>query len=60
MALLKVRHLISRPGSGALPRYLWQPSAKLRTQGWRPERVPADWHCFTDPAALLAAAVSRA
>ncbi len=60
MATLKVRHLISRPGASGLPRYFWQPSAPLRAQGWRPERVPLDWGRYTDAGALLAAAIARA
>lgn len=61
MATIKVRHLVCRPGAaGALPRWFWQPSSKLRAQGWRPERVPADWRRYDDADHLQAAAIAAA
>jgi integrase len=35
MATLKVRHLVQKQG-----RFYWQPSALLRSAGWRPMRLP--------------------
>lgn len=56
-----VRHLVVRPGpAGGLPRYFWQPSSKLRQEGWRPERVPLDHGDYADAGALEAAAIARA
>lgn len=61
MARIRVRYLVCQPGAdGALPRWFWQPSSALRAQGWRPERVPADWGRHSDAAALEAAAIARA
>ena len=60
MARITVRYLTVRPGaSGELPRYFWQPSSKLRAEGWRSERVPPAWWTFTDPHQIEAAAISR-
>lgn len=61
MAQISVRYLTVLPGPrGGLPRYFWQPSSKLRAEGWRPQRVPLNWESFADPAALQAAAIARA
>lgn len=50
MADLKVRHLVVKPGRAGGARHYWQPSAELRAEGWRAERLPAD----------LTAAIARA
>ncbi|CAB4166551.1 Integrase, catalytic domain containing protein [uncultured Caudovirales phage] len=61
MTQIRIRHLVILPGArGALPRYFWQPSSKLRALGWRPTRVPADWPNILDPGALEAAAIAAA
>ncbi len=61
MVKLSVRYLVSVPGrNGGLPHYYWQPSGKLRAQGFRSQRVPLHWGDFTDPATLHAAAIARA
>jgi integrase len=61
MARMHVRYLTSQPGpAGALPRYFWQPTAAMRAEGWRAQRVPLEWDRYTDAAALLAAAIARA
>lgn len=52
MASIKVRHLVAKV-QGATTRWYWQPSAALRAQGWRPERLPQD------RAAAMAAAEAR-
>lgn len=36
----RVRHLVEKPGAHG-PRFHWQPPAKLRAQGWRPQRLAA-------------------
>jgi integrase len=61
MANIKVRYLTCRHGRpGELPRWFWQPSTALRMEGWAVQRVPDNWASFTDPDALLAAAIARA
>lgn len=52
--------LTTRPGKDGVTRYFWQPSARLRAEGWRLRRVPDDWESFTDPVALEAAAIAAA
>lgn len=41
MSRLHVRHLVEKPGAHG-PRWFWQPSAKLRAQGWRSQRLLAN------------------
>lgn len=61
MARITVRYLTIRPGKGdELPRYFWQPSGKLRAQGWGLQRIPLNWAEFSDPQQLENAAVARA
>lgn len=61
MAQFTVRYLTMRPGrAGELPRYFWQPSSKLRADGWRMERVPLDHASYADARALEQAAIARA
>ena len=61
MANLSIPYLICRQGAaGALPRYFWQPSSKLRAAGFRPARVPANWSEFHDGDLLQAAAIAAA
>lgn len=60
MSTIKVRYLICLPGAGALPRWFWQPSSKLRRLGFGPQRVPRDWRDHADPSALQAAAIAAA
>lgn len=36
-----IRHLVEKPGAHG-PRWYWQPSAKLRGEGWRPQRLLAN------------------
>jgi len=51
--------LVKRRGAmGA--RYFWQPSTKLRAEGWRPRRVPDNWASYHDPNALELAAIAAA
>src|SRR5258708_33745517 len=52
-------YLIRRPGADAV-RYFWQPSRMLRSQGWRPQRVPDNWRHLSDPDELKRAAIARA
>lgn len=40
MARHQTRHLVEKPGAMG-PRWFWQPSEKLRAQGWRQHRLPA-------------------
>lgn len=40
MSRHQVRHLVEKPGAHG-PRWHWQPPAKLRAQGWRPQRLAA-------------------
>lgn len=42
MAAIKVRHYVTKPNSDGTWRRYWQPSAKLRAQGWVPETLAAD------------------
>src|SRR5258708_3215792 len=51
--------LVKLPGAGGA-RYFWQPSTRLRADGWRPQRVPDRWASFTDPDALEFAAILKA
>lgn len=61
MAQLRIRYLTQVSGpSGGLPRYYWQPSSKLRAEGWRPQRVPLDWDRYDSASELQAAAIARA
>jgi integrase len=61
MATICVRYLVQQPGpAGQLPRWFWQPSSKLRAQGLRPQRVPTDWHRYTDAGELHCAAITAA
>lgn len=60
MARMNIRYLTVRTVPSQLPRYFWQPSAKLRKAGYRLQRVPLDWERFTDVVALEAAAIARA
>jgi len=36
-----IRYLVEKPGANG-PRWYWQPSAQLRAQGWRPQRLLAN------------------
>ena len=36
-----IRHLVEKPGAHG-PRWYWQPSAQLRADGWRPQRLLAN------------------
>lgn len=57
----KIRYLTFRAGpAGELPRYYWQPSAKLVAEGWLMQRVPLNWEHYSDPDDLYGAAASRA
>lgn len=60
MATMKVRYLVKLGGAGGVPRYFWQPSSKLRGEGWRPQRVPDNWASYSDLAQLEAAAIVKA
>ncbi len=40
MSNLKIRHLVARPGAAG-PLYYWQPSAPLRLNGWKAQRLCA-------------------
>lgn len=60
MASIQVRYLVSRPGVGGLPRWFWQPHGRLRVEGFRTQRVPADWARYADATALEAAAIAAA
>lgn len=40
MSRHSIRHLVEKPGANG-PRFHWQPPAKLRAQGWRPQRLAA-------------------
>jgi integrase len=61
MASIRVPYLVQKRGrAGALPRWFWQPATRLRRAGWEPQRVPADWASYGDPAALEAAAIAAA
>lgn len=38
MATYKIRYFVEKPGRDGM-RFFWQPSEKLRKQGWRPKRL---------------------
>jgi hypothetical protein len=61
MSNISVRYLVKLGGAGdGLPRYYWQPSAKLRAAGHRPCRVPDAWADHVEPGALEGAAIAAA
>jgi integrase len=56
MATLRIRHLVAKGRPGA-ERHYWQPSAELRAQGWRAERLPEGLQAAVDRAEALNADV---
>ena len=60
MATIKIKHWVTRPApASGLPRHFWQPSPGLRKLGWKPQRVPLDWHRYDDAGQLELAAIAR-
>lgn len=52
--------LVRLPGAAGAWRYFWQPSARVRREGWRSVRVPDNWLAIVDAAELEAAAIAKA
>ncbi len=56
MAQLKIRYLVEKPGRAG-PRFFWQPTKPLKTQGWHSRRLAAGIH---DPAKARTMAIEEA
>lgn len=55
------RYLVERKSKvGGLSRYFWQPDKRLRSNGYKLQRLPTNWREFTDASDLHKAANEQA